>query len=345
MPMQIVKGKIYDFIKKTRVDAVALPVDKDPNILFDSFYEMTGSVTCLISQSKELVRRRRECGFIPLGESREIEGLGGVKYFILASVPKWEDGFGGEKELMAACYRNAVKCALNLRLQSIALPMLNYEGREFPDSLGYETALRSINESRRYIGGLRFNHFDIYFVTEKKSYKEMEEERRIANIRKILSDAVIDSLGGDISIDDIGGRIDPADIIISAKLKGSGDEQPFTKERFREYLCSCAIKDSVLSERTGYSKSTISRIKSGDTANPGRKTVIALAVAMELDARQRRDFIGCAGYTYPSEEMDYCIEELIAKGFSDIDSLNGELYDINTDWVLFSDRDYKNSEK
>ena len=66
---------------------------------------------------------------------------------------------------------------------------------------------------------------------------------------------------------------------------------------------------------------------------------------MELPIEQRYDFINCSGHSYPSEKMDYMIEQLMRDGYKNISSINDFLYQRNKEWLLIGNKNDGISEK
>lgn len=88
---------------------------------------------------------RSEHGECPTGEA-VLTGGGGLpaRYVIHAVGPVWRGGDQGEPELLASCYRNALRIATEHGFQSVAFPSISTGIYGYPVSLAATTALATV---------------------------------------------------------------------------------------------------------------------------------------------------------------------------------------------------------
>ena len=72
-----------------------------------------------------------------------------AKYVIHTVGPVWRGGFNGEPELLASCYRECMKIAASLNIESIAFPAISCGVYRYPLASAAEIACVTIEESLR----------------------------------------------------------------------------------------------------------------------------------------------------------------------------------------------------
>ncbi|HMM67461.1 MAG TPA: O-acetyl-ADP-ribose deacetylase [Dokdonella sp.] len=81
----------------------------------------------------------------PTGEARITPGFDLPARFVIHTVgPVWEGGDRGEPDLLAACYRNALRLAKENALASIAFPAISCGVYGYPPELAARVALEAI---------------------------------------------------------------------------------------------------------------------------------------------------------------------------------------------------------
>ncbi|MDY3792871.1 MAG: macro domain-containing protein [Oscillospiraceae bacterium] len=313
---------------------------------------------------KQVMTQRKAMGNLRLGQAKETGGFAIAKYLIHTATPMWLGGTSGECEKLKNCYINSIKCADRLGLKSIAFPLLSSENMKFPRGVAYETAVQAIKERLSVHDSL-----DVYLV--KHYDDELDEFIKAENIYE-HSDCTLEQL--ERTQADLQNFQNPDKEVVwyltnvtdhiaiqaakYAQKKSFEEKLPkyladnpdkksedLKRERFYEYFETCGIKAAKLAELICCDKATVSRIKNGQTLNPHKKAVIALAIAMRLNTEQRYDFINCSGHAYPSEKMDYMIEQLMCDGYKRLSDINDVLYDIDKKWILIGNSTDENSRR
>lgn len=69
-----------------------------------------------------------------------------AKFIIHTVGPVWKGGKSNEQELLASCYRNCLKLALDFKLESIVFPNISTGVYGFPKELAADIAIKEILE-------------------------------------------------------------------------------------------------------------------------------------------------------------------------------------------------------
>ncbi|HZP91883.1 MAG TPA: O-acetyl-ADP-ribose deacetylase [Burkholderiales bacterium] len=93
----------------------------------------------------ELLAFCRTLGGCPTGEARITPGFRLPAKWVIHTVgPVWRGGQSGEASLLAACYRNSLKLAVEHGVRSIAFPQISTGAYGYPINEACEVALTSI---------------------------------------------------------------------------------------------------------------------------------------------------------------------------------------------------------
>ena len=93
----------------------------------------------------ELARACAKIGACPTGEARITPGYKlAAKYVIHAVGPVWKGGSVNEDELLASCYRCALRLAAENKLDSIAFPAISTGIYGFPAARAARLAVRAV---------------------------------------------------------------------------------------------------------------------------------------------------------------------------------------------------------
>jgi O-acetyl-ADP-ribose deacetylase (regulator of RNase III) len=95
----------------------------------------------------ELLEECRRIGGCPTGEARITLGYGLPAKRIIHTVgPIWKGGAKGEAELLAACYVNSLRLALENHLTTVAFPSISTGAFAFPLKLAAPIAVSTVRE-------------------------------------------------------------------------------------------------------------------------------------------------------------------------------------------------------
>ena len=129
------RGKIIELVigDITRQEVGAIVNAANPTLLggggVDGAIHRAGGPS-ILDECQSIRRVRGEC---PRGEA--VFTLGGnlpARYVIHAVGPVWQGGESGEAEVLASCYRSALRIAVKLGLRTIAFPSISTGAYGYP---------------------------------------------------------------------------------------------------------------------------------------------------------------------------------------------------------------------
>jgi O-acetyl-ADP-ribose deacetylase (regulator of RNase III) len=95
----------------------------------------------------ELREYCRKLGGCPVGEARITPGFRIPARCIIHTVgPVWRGGRHGEPELLAACYRNSLRLAVEHEVRTLAFPLISTGAYGYPLEAASGVALREISD-------------------------------------------------------------------------------------------------------------------------------------------------------------------------------------------------------
>lgn len=205
---------------------------------------------------------------------------------------------------LKALYERTLQQALNDSVHSIAFPLLGSGNQFFPK----EDALSIATQAFKTF--LSTHELDIVLVVyDLSTYR----------ISTPLKDAATKALM-------------PSPIPLSKALYLKAPEAFILSEKTFHAQLFAAIDAAELDDVTVYKRANISRklfskIRSHPDYKPSKKTVIALAIALEFSLDDTLDFLKSAGFTLSDSLMfDRIIASFIADGITDIFTINETLF-------------------
>ncbi len=99
--------------------------------------------------ARELAAACDRIGHCAVGEAVATEGFRlPAKYIFHTVGPLWRGGESGEEAQLRACYRNCLKLAESMRLNSVAFPLISSGIFGYPKEQAYDVA---VSEIERYL--------------------------------------------------------------------------------------------------------------------------------------------------------------------------------------------------
>ncbi len=357
MPLSIVRNNITSM----QVDAIVNTANPRPLI-------GDGVDTAVhMAAGPELLEARRKIGDIARGQSAITPAFHlPAKYVIHTVGPIWQDGEHGEETTLRSCYDSALALAAEYECESVAFPLISAGTYGYPKDRALQTAISAISaflmKNEDILVHLVVFDKKAYALSEKlfadvKSYIDenlVEEIRDAEYMASVPRDAVweeeipgwtrgsrllqsnrlreesrYDSLEAD---DFCSASVSCLDFDISEKkelsLKDLFDrpEESFSAALLR-MIGEKGLKNSEVYKKANMDKKHFSKILK-ETYQPGKNAVMALAIALELNLDEARDFLGRAGYALSrSSQTDIIVQYFIETGNYNMFELEGVLYE------------------
>lgn len=332
MPFSIIRNDIT----KMRVDAIVNAANTS--------LQMGGGVCGAIFRAAGEQKLQEACNQLAPINTGEVVITQGfalpAKYIIHAAGPVYDHNNVGQSErLLREAYTNSLICAMENRCESIAFPLISSGIYGYPKTEALRIAVSSIRDF------LNNHEIDISLVVfDKASFTVSEDligevasyidehyvdehlvsRRGLLNIeREVLhEDKSIAGIPDQQKYTHIQSSIVPAPI---EELIDNLDE-PFSQTLLR-LIDAKGKTDVEVYKRANIDRKLFSKIRTGNGYMPSKRTVIALAVALELTLRETHDLLKRAGYALShSSKFDVIIEYFIGKRKYDIFEINEVLF-------------------
>ena len=181
MALQIIRNNIIN------VEADAIVNTANPKVAVGrgvdlAIYEAAGREKLLEARAKIGEMKPGEAAYTPAFDLRG-------KYIIHTVGPAWRGGGHGERETVAACYRNSLALAKELECESIAFPLIATGTYGFPKDEALRIAIAEIS------GFLLGNEMEVMLVVyDKESFKV--SGKLFSDIKMFIEDSEVDELVG-----------------------------------------------------------------------------------------------------------------------------------------------------
>ncbi len=250
----------------------------------------------------------------------------------------------GESTLLAACYRESLMLAHRKGLRSIAFPLISAGSYGYPRQEAMQVAtaairsfLRDCPEMTVYLTVFDKESFriseELYDRVEQfidQHYVDVHRDRRRYNYET----AAWQSLDADMNVmPDISAPLpNMASGESSAANVRLDDLLANLDEGFRDMLLRLiderGMTDPECYTRANVDKKVFSKIKTNKAYTPKKTTVMAFAIALQLDMNGTRDLLSRAGYGMShASKFDVIMEYFITSKCYDVDRINQVLYD------------------
>lgn len=321
MPFQIVRNDIT----KMKADVIVNTANPDPvcgSGTDAAIYKAAGP--------KLLLAERNKIGKINVGQAAITPAFHlDAKYIIHTVGPVWRSGWRGESRSLRACYDNSLDLALEHHCKSIAFPLISTGTYKFPREKALQIALTSINEflakhemliyltvfdqQSFRLSGRRFRDIDS-FIDDNYVRYQMEREYQTASFQPLLSERIPRACAPartERSLDDI--------------INNVGET---FQERLLRFIDERNLTNAQVYKRANLSRKLFSKILCNPDYQPKKRTVIAFAIALQLNLDDAKDLMARAGFALsPGSRFDLVIEYFIERQIYDIYTINMALFD------------------
>ena len=353
MPFSIVRNNIADM----HTDAIVNTAN--PRAVIGA-----GADTAIHDKAgPKLLEARKKIGDIPRGGAAITPAFGlSAKYVIHTVGPIWRGGTRGEAEVLRSCYAKSLALADVYDCKSIAFPLISAGNYGFPKDLALQTAIGAISEflmkSEMMVYLVVFDETS-YQLSEKlfadvKSYIDenlvgevREQEYRCETSRRYdcfsmesrrfsLEEELTDFLWEE---DDWLVPSAPAAPSVSSAQSARAEKKQRRLEdilinlgeSFPEALARMinqrGLKNSDVYNRANITRQHFSKILNKKGYQPSKEAVLALAIALQLNLDEAKDFLGKAGFALSrSSVQDVIVQYFIETANYDMFELEAVLY-------------------
>ncbi|QHJ71264.1 macro domain-containing protein [Planococcus halotolerans] len=323
MPLEIVRNDITKMIVDAIVNAA------------NSGLKMGGGVCGAIFKATGASELQQACdriGYCPVGEAVHTEAFALNADFIIHTVgPVWQGGSHNEERLLRNNYRNSLELAESLGCQSIAFPLISTGIYGYPKEAALKAAIGEIESF------LMHHEMDVYLVVfDKQSFSisstlfdsieaYIDEhqvdalEKRYPRRKRIIRDEIISqNLEQEFKLESA------MDLSLEDVLKNV--DESFSERLFR-YIDEKEMTDAETYKKANIDRKLFSKIRNSPGYTPMKKTIIAFAVALELDLQETEDLLEKAGYRLSrSHKFDLIIMYFIERENYKVHEINEALF-------------------
>ena len=334
MPLEIVRNDIT----KMAVDAIV-------NAAKESLLGGGGVDGCIHrAAGPELLAECRTLGGCKTGDAKITKAYRlPCKYVIHTVGPIWNGGQYGEKEKLVSCYRTSLALAKEHKCETVAFPLISSGIYGYPKDQALRVAVDTIGEflmendmtvyivifdrAAYQISGKLFadiaEYIDDHYVDEHTD-SHRERLRRLKHLEskasKVCEDAAPDFMAAPcapMAMSIAGGSLDDMLDELDAGFS----------ETLLKLIDRTGKKDSEIYKKANVDRKLFSKIRNNPDYKPSKATVIAFAIALELDLEETKDFIARAGFALShSSKFDVIIEYFIKQRNYDVFAINEALF-------------------
>lgn len=341
MPFQIVRNDIANM----HVDAIVNTTNPTAEI----GYGVDSAIH--LKAGPQLLEARKELGLISVGNAALTPAFQlDAKYVIHTVCPVWQGGNYGEELLLANCYSSALQLALEHHCESIAFPLMSAGNHGFPKPAALQIAMNTISrflmihDMMIYLVVFSRDAFALSeklfrsvesYIDENYIYHQTLKEYGLAdkcNVREAQISETLQMQRRRRRAAHMEECLAPAPQ--AAPFASMGDLEALlnhTDAGFSETLLKLidrsGKKDSEIYKKANIDRKLFSKIKNNPNYNPKKPTVLAFAIALELNLSDTEMLLSRAGYALShASKFDIIIEYFIKQKNYDIFELNEVLF-------------------
>lgn len=326
MPFTIVRQDIT----KMKVDAIVNAANTD--------LAMGGGVCGAIFKAAGATRLQAACDKvspIKTGGAAITPGFDlSARYVIHAAGPVYRHWNAEQNEqLLCSAYTESLNLALKHECQSIAFPLISSGIYGYPKDEALRVATAAIKDflddhdmdvylaifdrvafavSEELLGAVESYIDENYVESHRVHRRELLDVERSALSEAMMAPSFAEAAPMAVSkgLDDLIDKLD----------------EPFNTTLLR-LIDAKGKTDSEVYKRANIDRKLFSKIRTGKGYMPGKRTILALAIALELTLEETDDLLERAGYALShSQKFDVIVEFFIVNGKYDIFEINEVLF-------------------
>lgn len=246
-----------------------------------------------------------------------------AKYVIHSVGPVYSGGKKDEARLLSLAYKNSLELALENELESIAFPLISSGIYGYPKDEALEIAICTIKEF------LQENEIEVSLIIYDKSAFKISE-KLLGPVKSYIDDKYVDerkekrdllAVEKAILYENVVYSCEKLDLRLVEKL-----EEPFS-QMLLKLIDKKGKTDVEVYKKSNIDRKLFSKIRGKDYL-PGKKTILALAIGLELSLDETDDLLERAGYSLSHAfKFDIIVEYFIINKRYDIFEINQVLFE------------------
>ncbi len=273
-----------------------------------------------------------------------------ASHVIHAVGPVWQDGSQGEEALLRSAYTRALELAQANRLRSVAFPLISAGIYGMPRERAMSCAISAIGDF------LMREDMLVYLVLYDRASSALGSQI-YAGVRAYIDERYVDEHADfdrcrraqaerawqieQLNQPEPPKTMPPAPQAMKAarqpvwtvgsleELLGRMQEESFSQLLLR-LIDEKGMKDTEVYKRANLDRKLFSKIRGKKDYQPGKNTVLALAVALRLDLGETEALLKRAGFALsPGNKGDLIVEYFIAQGNYNIHQINEALFEFD----------------
>ena len=325
MPLEIIRNDIT----KMKVDAIVNAANTE--------LRMGGGVCGAIFQAAGVIELQEACkkiGECPTGQAVITDGFKfHAKYIIHTPGPIWQGGSKKEAQLLKAAYENSLTLAVQHKCKSIAFPLISTGIYGYPKKEALQIAVSTISSfllhhdilvylvvfdknsfclSQKLVHSIH-EYIGEHYVEEAEKTFQRDRREEYEEIKLFQEAESLQEKVYEVENDLLISRLNELDESFSERLLRLIDEKEMT--------------DVETYKRANMDRRLFSKIRNGVDYSPKKKTVLAFAIALQLNLDETMELLTTAGYTLShSSKFDVIIEFFIQQANFNIHEINEALF-------------------
>lgn len=313
MPLEIVRNDITKMDVDVIVNA-ANPQLKRGGGVCGAIFEAAGSY--------ELQKVCDDIGECQTGQAVITDGFKlAAKYIIHTAGPVWSGGNNGEARLLKESYKNSLDLAAKHQCESIAFPLISTGIYGYPKEEALQIAISTISEF------LLKTEMHVYIVVfDRKAFGI--SQKLFNSIHEYIDENYVDDAELVFQRRVESFKLNNSEVLQSQSLieMVNNLEETFS-ERLLRLIDEKGRTDVETYKRANIDRRLFSKIRNEKGYTPKKKTVIAFAIALELDVEETNELLSSAGYTLTrSSKFDVIVEYFINDKSYNIHEINEALF-------------------